>query len=395
MKNRSRSLRTIVPYFAALFSVAAALLLTSLLWRWIEPHPTSLFLAAITLSAWYGGFRPSLLATALATIAVDYFFILPVHSLELSVDNTVRACVFVLVALLISWIDHGRKKAIEERDQWLIRELEARKAAEAANRTKDEFLAMVSHELRTPLNVIVGWVAILRSGKLNREAAADALEKVERNARLQEHLIEDLIDVSRIAAGTMRVEARPMEVSVVIEEALRVVALTAKAKDIAIQAEYPDEAIVISGDPARLQQVVWNLLSNAIKFTPPRGRISLSLEPLGSEAILSVRDSGRGIRADFLPNVFERFRQDVDELGQNQNHEGLGVGLSIVRHIVELHGGSVEAESAGKDQGATFRVYLPLASKELRNMFPATPSSSRNLNKVKVTNLAMSANVSG
>ena len=395
MKNRSRFLRTIVPYFAALFSVAAALLLTSLLWRWIEPHPTSLFLAAITVSAWYGGFRPSLLATTLATIAVDYFFILPVHSLELSVDNTVRACVFVLVALLISWIDHGRKKAIEERDQWLIRELEARKAAEAANRTKDEFLAMVSHELRTPLNVIVGWVAILRSGKLNREAAADALEKVERNARLQEHLIEDLIDVSRIAAGTMRVEARPMEVSVVIEEALRVVALTAKGKDIAIQAEYPDEAIVISGDPARLQQVVWNLLSNAIKFTPPRGRISLSLERLGNHAILSVRDSGRGIRADFLPYVFERFRQDVNELDQTQNHEGLGVGLSIVRHIVELHGGSIEAESAGKDQGATFRVCLPLASKELRNMFPATPSGSRNLKKVKATKLALSANVSG
>ncbi|HET9787563.1 MAG TPA: HAMP domain-containing sensor histidine kinase, partial [Pyrinomonadaceae bacterium] len=351
-----------------------------------------LFLAAITVSAGYGGFQPSLLATALATIAVDYFFIFPVHSLEVSIDNTVRAGVFVLVALLISWIDHARKKAIEERDQMLVREQQARKAAETVNQTKDEFLAMVSHELRTPLNVISGWVSMLRSGKLNGEAAADALERVERNARLQQHLIEDLIDVSRIAAGTMRVEARPMEVSPVIEEGLRTVALAAKAKDIAIYAEYPDEAIIISGDPDRFQQVVWNLLSNAIKFTPPRGRISLSLERLGGDAILSVRDSGRGIRPDFLPYVFERFRQDVNELGQN--HEGLGVGLSIVRHIVELHGGSIEAESAGKDQGATFRVCIPLATKELRNMFPATPSGSRNLKKVKATNLAVSANVS-
>ncbi|HEU4873300.1 MAG TPA: HAMP domain-containing sensor histidine kinase [Pyrinomonadaceae bacterium] len=392
MKNRPQFVRKTVPYLVAVFSVAAALLLTGLLWPWIEPHPTSLFLAAITVSAWYGGFQPSLLATALATIAVDYFFIFPVHSLEVSIDNTVRAGVFVLVALLISWIDHARKKAIEERDQMLVREQEARKAAETVNQTKDEFLAMVSHELRTPLNVISGWVSMLRSGKLNGEAAADALERVERNARLQQHLIEDLIDVSRIASGTMRVEPRPMEVSPVIEEGLRTVALAAKAKDIAIYAEYPDEAIIISGDPDRFQQVVWNLLSNAIKFTPPRGRISLSLERLGGDAILSVRDSGRGIRPDFLPYVFERFRQDVIELGQN--HEGLGVGLSIVRHIVELHGGSIEAESAGKDQGATFRVCIPLATKELRNMFPATPSGSRNLKKVKATNLAVSANAS-
>lgn len=392
MKNRPQFVRKTVPYLVAVFSVAAALLLTGLLWPWIEPHPTSLFLAAITVSAWYGGFQPSLLATTLATIAVDYFFIFPVHSLEVSIDNTVRAGVFVLVALLISWIDHARKKAIEERDQMLVREQQARKAAETVNQTKDEFLAMVSHELRTPLNVISGWVSMLRSGKLNGEAAANALERVERNALLQQHLIEDLIDVSRIASGTMRVEPRPMEVSPVIEEGLRTVALAAKAKDIAIHAEYPDEAIIISGDPDRFQQVVWNLLSNAIKFTPPRGRISLSLERLGGDAILSVRDSGRGIRPDFLPYVFERFRQDVNELGQN--HEGLGVGLSIVRHIVELHGGSIEAESAGKDQGATFRVCIPLATKELRNMFPATPSGSRNLKKVKATNLAVSANVS-
>ena len=389
MNKRPPLPRTILPYLAAFFSVAAALLLTGLLWRWIEPHPTSLFLAAVTVSAWYGGFRPSLLATALATIAVDYFFIGPVRSLELSIDNTVRACVFVLVALLISWIDHARKAAIEERDQMLIREHEARKAAEAANRTKDEFLAMVSHELRTPLNVIDGWVSMLRSGKLSSEATADALERIERNTQLQKHLIEDLMDVSRIAAGTMRVEVRPVEVSAVIDEALRALALAAKAKDIAIHAEFPDGPIIISGDPHRLQQVICNLLSNAVKFTPHGGQVWLLVERLGGDATLTIRDSGRGIRPEFLPYVFERFRQDE----QSENHVGLGVGLSIVRHIVELHGGSIQAKSAGKDQGATFIVHLPLASGELG--FPASPSDSRSLKVIKATNFSVSANVNG
>ena len=393
MKIRSRFVRTLVAYLFALLSVTAALLLTRLLWRWIEPHPTSLFLAAITLSAWYGGFRPSLLATALAAIVVDYFFIVPVHSLEISVDNTVRACVFVLVALLISWIDHGRKQAIEERDQMLVRANEARKAAEAANRTKDEFLAMVSHELRTPLNVILGWVSILGSGKLNGEAVADGLERIERNARLQQHLIEDLIDVSRIAAGTMRLEARPIEINPVIENALRVVALAAKAKDISISAHYPEDAIIISGDPDRLQQVVWNLLSNAIKFTPHGGWVSVLVQRLDRDAVLIVRDSGCGIRSEFLPYVFERFRQDENE--QSQNREGLGLGLSIVRHIVELHGGSVEADSGGTDKGATFTVRLPLASEELRTIFPAAQLGSRNVTDITATNLAATENVNG
>ena len=393
MKNRTSFLSVALPFLVAFLSVATALLLTALLWRWIEPHPTSLFLAAIAVSAWYGGFRPSLMATALATLAVDYFFIVPVHSLEVTVDNTVRTCVFVLVALLISWIDYARQKAIEERDEMLVREHEARKVAETANRTKDEFLAMVSHDLRTPINVIVGWVSMLRSGRLNRNATADGLERIERNARLQQHLIEDLIDVSRIASGTMRVEAQPMDVGPVIEDAVRVVALAAQAKGIAIQVEYPNEAIIISGDSARLQQVVWNLLSNAIKFTPDGGKVSLLVERLDHDAILTVRDNGRGIRPEFLPYVFERFRQDESE--PRQYHEGLGVGLSIVRHIVELHGGSVEAESAGKDRGATFRVRLPLASQEILSVFTAGAPDSREPKNIKATKLAVSANVNG
>lgn len=390
MKKLSRVLRATLPYLTAFLSVAAALLLSHLLWRWIEPHPTSLFLAAVTVSAWYGGFRPSLFATALASVVVDYFFIVPVHSLEISVDNVVRGCVFVLVALLISWIDSARKKAIEERDQMLVRAQEARKVAETANRAKDEFLAMVSHELRTPLNVIVGWIAMLRSGKLNGQLATDGLERIERNARLQQQLISDLIDVSRIASGKMRVVVRPIELGSVIEDALKVVALAAEAKEIRIHAEYPQDPIIICGDSDRLQQVVWNLLSNAIKFTPQGGQVSLSTERMGHEVVLSVRDTGCGIKAQFLPYVFERFRQEGNE---REMHEGLGLGLSIVHHIVELHDGSVEAESAGKDRGATFRVRMPLASAEIRNTFSLVTTGSLHLKRVEGTRLALSANV--
>ena len=390
MKSRSIFLKTAVPYIVAVSCVAAALLLTHLLWRWIEPHPTSLFLAAITVSAWYAGFTPSLFATAIAAVVVDYFFISPVHSLELSVDNVVRACVFVLVALLISWIDSARKQAIEERDRMLAREREARKLAETANHAKDEFLAMVSHELRTPLNVIVGWVAMLRSGKLKGEAASDGLERIERNAKLQQRLVEDLIDVSRIASGRMHVSARPMEFRPVIEDALRANVFTAGAKRITIHAEYPCEPIKINGDSDRLQQVVWNLLSNAVKFTPQGGAISVALESVGHEAILIVRDSGCGIKPEFLPYVFERFRQDDTE--GTEHHGGVGLGLAIVRHIVQLHGGSIEVESAGKNQGATFRVRLPLASNDISNRISHGATPSLDVMKIEATNLSISAN---
>ena len=184
-----------------------------------------------------------------------------------------------------------------------------------------------------------------------------------------------------------------MDLNPVIENAMRVVTLDAKAKDISISAHYPEDAIVISGDPDRLQQVVWNLLSNAIKFTPHGGWISLLVQRRDRDAVLIVRDSGCGIRSEFLPHVFERFRQDENEQGQNR--EGLGLGLSIVRHIVGLHGGSVEAESGGNDKGATFTVRLPLASEELRNIFPAAPLGSRNVTAINATNLAATENVMG
>lgn len=178
------------PYCIAPVSVGAALLFTYLLWPWINPYPTSLFLAAVSVSAWCGGLRPSLFATAMAVVVEDYFFIPPTYSLEMTLDNVVRICVFVLVALLISWIDLARTRAIEQRDRMIAREETARKEAESANRTKDEFLAMVSHELRTPLNVILGWISLIRAQYLKVEVVAEGLDRIERNAIFQQHLIE-------------------------------------------------------------------------------------------------------------------------------------------------------------------------------------------------------------
>jgi signal transduction histidine kinase len=315
------------------------------------------------VTAWYGGLRPSLIATALAILVEDYFFIAPFHSLEMTFENVVRICVFVLVALLISWIDSARKRAIAERDRSIIFEHQARTAAETANHVKDEFLAMVSHELRTPLNVILGWVSMLRSGKLTAEATADALAKIERNAELQQRLIEDLIDVSRIAAGKLRIDSQVVDLRKVIEDGLHAVALAAKAKHIEVRFSGKEKLLVL-GDPYRLQQVVWNLLSNAIKFTPEGGHIELTLTKVENYARVTVCDTGRGIVADLLPYIFETFRQ-----GEN-DRKGMGLGLSIVRHIVELHGGSVYAESAGKDQGSTFTLNLPLAQAATKNCVP-------------------------
>jgi len=354
----------LVPYGVAIGCVVTAFLLTNMLWPWLEPHPTSIFLAAVTVTAWYGGLRPSLLATTLAILVEDYFFIAPFHSLEMTFENIVRICVFVLVALLISGIDSGRKKAIAERDRSIALEHQARTAAETANRVKDEFLAMVSHELRTPLNVILGWVRMMRSGKLTAEATADALAKIERNAELQQRLIEDLIDVSRIAAGKLRIDSQVVDLCKIIEDGLNAVALAAKAKHIDVRLSGQNTVLLVLGDAYRLQQVVWNLLSNAIKFTPERGHIELALTKVEHYGQLTVCDNGRGIAADLLPYIFETFRQ-----GEN-DRKGMGLGLSIVRHIVELHGGSVYAASAGKNQGSTFTVNLPLAQATTTDSLP-------------------------
>ena len=246
-------------------------------------------------------------------------------------------------------IEHARLYDAEQR---------ARMDAEAANRMKDEFLATVSHELRSPLNSILGWVSLMREGKLNEEAAARALETVERSARAQNKIIGDLLDVSRIISGQLRLNVRPLEPAPIVEAAVEAVRPAADAKSVRLQVVLDPDAGPISGDSDRLQQIVWNLVSNAIKFTPKGGSTQVRLERNGSQVEIIVSDTGAGIDPAFLPFVFDRFRQEDSSSTRKQG--GLGLGLAIVRHLVELHGGTVHAESEGDGKGATFVVTLPL-----------------------------------
>jgi PAS domain S-box-containing protein len=240
----------------------------------------------------------------------------------------------------------------------LQREQVARAEAEVANRAKDQFLATISHELRTPLNAILGWVGMLRNGRLDKATSAQALEIVERNAKAQTQLINDILDVSRIVTGKLRLEVRPVELSSVMQAAIDVIRPAANAKEISLQVTLDPRAGPVSGDLDRLQQIVWNLLSNAVKFTPKGGQVQVRLERLNAQAKIAVSDTGIGINADFLPYVFDSFRQADNSY--TRAYSGLGLGLAIVRHLVELHGGTVEAFSQGEDKGATFEVRLPL-----------------------------------
>jgi signal transduction histidine kinase len=251
-----------------------------------------------------------------------------------------------------------REWAEQERARLLVLEQEARKQAEEANRIKDEFLATLSHELRTPLNAILGWAQVMRGGRLDEATTSRALETIERNARAQAQLIADLLDVSRIITGKLRLELRPVELPRIIEAVLDSVRPAADAKGIQLRVVLAPLTTPVLGDADRLQQVVWNLLSNAIKFTPRGGRVEVQVEHTPSNVVVRVSDTGMGIRPDFLPYVFDRFRQAESSI--TRTHGGLGLGLSIVRHMVELHGGTVEVDSAGEGQGATFMVRLPI-----------------------------------
>ena len=494
-------------YSVAALSVVLALLLTQLLMPLIAPTISPLFFAAVTLSAWYGGLGPGLLATVLSVFASDYFLIPPLYSFgQASGADFVQLFAFSAVAGLTSSLNaaqRGAKQRVEEsllrlqtseekyrhlmdtayegiwlldaqlrteyvnerlaqmfgytrqemcdrslydfmdrqarteaqrrverrkqgiteqfdfryrhrdgsdlwaivstrprlnqqgqfigvlamltditerkqgekeREQLLVREQEARQLAEAASRMKDEFLAVVSHELRSPLNAILGWCQLLRTRSFDEATTQKALETIERNAEAQNQLIEDLLDVSRIIRGKVRLYARPLNLGQVIETAVDTVAPTAQNKSIQIQTQLDDVGL-IDGDPDRLQQVLWNLLSNAIKFTPEGGRIEVHLSRDDSHAKIQVSDTGIGIDSEFLPYVFERFRQQSSTT--TRAYGGLGLGLAITQNLVELHGGTIIVNSSGKDRGSTFTVTLPLASdSETREQVPLSQPSS-------------------
>jgi nitrogen-specific signal transduction histidine kinase/CheY-like chemotaxis protein len=252
----------------------------------------------------------------------------------------------------------GRKQAEAEREEALTRERMARSESEDASRSKDEFIAMVSHELRSPLNAILGWTRILRQGRPDEELYQRATEIIERSARMQSQLIEDLMDTARIVRGKLKLEVRPVNLMTVIEKAMDIVRPATDAKGITIESQLDRDAGQITGDPDRLQQVVWNLLSNAVKFTNEGGRVEVILRRVDPCVEIIVRDSGCGISQQFLPLVFERYHQADASGGRRKG--GLGLGLALVRQLVEMHGGAVTAESDGEGKGATFTVKLPV-----------------------------------
>lgn len=255
-----------------------------------------------------------------------------------------------------------RKLAEARRTELLLREQAAREQAEANSRMKDEFLAIVSHELRSPLNAMLGWARLMRTRVLEDSVRDRAIETIERNALLQVQMIEDLLDISRIIRGTIRLTARLIELRVPIESAIETVLLAAQAKTIQIVTNFAPTVGMVSADSDRTQQVIWNLLSNAIKFTPPGGlievRLSLCDRPISPVARIQIIDTGCGISAEFLPHVFDRFRQA--DASMTRSYGGLGLGLAIARQLVELHGGTLQAQSPGVGQGATFTIELPL-----------------------------------
>lgn len=260
----------------------------------------------------------------------------------------------------------------------LFREQAARAEAEAANRAKDEFLATLSHELRTPLNAVFGWARLLRTGAVERDQVEKALETIERNAQAQVQLIDDLLDISRIVTGKMRLDVRIVDLRGVVRAALDSLAPAANAKRITLEEQFDPAVGPVVGDADRLQQILWNLLANAVKYTPAEGRVTLSVRRLGPNVELAVTDTGKGIPPDVLPFVFDRFRQG--ESGSTRSHGGLGIGLSLVRHLAELHGGEARAESPGAGLGTTITVALPVAPEaavpEARWRMPASVATS-------------------
>jgi signal transduction histidine kinase len=259
----------------------------------------------------------------------------------------------------------ARQAAIAMEGARLHREAEAARAeAEAANRAKDEFLSTLSHELRNPLNAVSGWAKMLERGQLSAEQSRRAIQIILRNAAVQVRLIDDLLDMTSVVSGRMRLAVQAVDLRAVIEEAVDTVRPAADARDIRLQVVIDSPGASVNGDPGRLQQVMWNLLSNAVKFTPKGGRVQISLQRVNSHVEIMVSDTGEGIRADLLPYIFDRLRQG--DSSASRPRAGLGVGLVLVRHLVELHGGSVFAESPGEGQGATFVVKLPLMIAEIR-----------------------------
>jgi len=313
-----------------------------------------LFVAVVTASAWLGGLACGLLATVLATVALDAVMASSWPSFTFGEEAVARLVVFVIVALFVSALDQARRRSESQRAILLERERAARAEAEDANRAKDEFVTMVAHELRTPLTAIVSWSAVLSDARIAPALADRALEAIRRNVGVQARVIGDLVDLARLGRGRFSLQLERVDVGIVVDAAAAAVAALAGARGVKIAVDADPTLPSVHGDVARLQQIVSNLLGNAIKHSDPGTTVHVGVDAVAAGVRIVVRDEGNGIAPELLPHIFEPYRQ-----GARAANSGLGLGLAIVRKLVELHGGRVEASSAGLGQGACFTVILP------------------------------------
>jgi signal transduction histidine kinase len=326
----------------------------------IEPTASPLLLGAVVVSAWYGGLGPGLFTTVLGVVGKAYFFMTPMGSLRIDdVATALQLGLIVVIAFLISSLTGALRRAHGENLVLIDQERSARAAADAANRAKDVLLATVSHELRTPLQAISTWLKVLRHREGVTGDFAETFRAIDRSVATQSRLIDDLLDVARIAAGTMHLELQRVELAPIVEAAVATARAAAPVQDIVLRLELDSAAGAVLGDRERLEQVVRNLVSNALKFTPSRGRVDVGLHRAGDTVRITVADTGCGIPESFLPHLFDAFRQG--RRASSGTAQGLGLGLTIVRRLVELHGGRVSARSDGPGLGAIFIVELPVA----------------------------------
>ncbi len=352
-------------YLLALSCVAGATLLRFVVDPILHDQiPFFIYVASVVVATWFCGMEAAVLSTIVSAFVGNYFFVTPRYDFVFSSADIAAMTMFSLVAFGLVWLV-GRWREAEQTlrrhadvltsQAEQLRGLHAE--AERINRVKDEFLATLSHELRTPLNAIMGWAHVLNELHLAPDRQKEALQAILRNAQAQARLINDTLDVARIISGKMQLERADVDLAAVIASALDMIRPAADAKRISIALTLPDDAHMI-GDADRLGQVAWNLLSNAVKFTPPEGHVTVRVERDEFEMALTISDDGMGIESAFRPHLFERFRQA--DASTTRQHGGLGLGLALVRHIVELHGGTVAAESEGPGRGATFKVVLPV-----------------------------------
>jgi signal transduction histidine kinase len=346
-------------YLIAVLTVVLALILRMLLRPLLgDASPFLLFTPAVAISALYGGIGPGVLATALSTSFGSHFFLRSTG--ELVIEKWDRLILFAVVGAVITTSSALLRRSRRQLSASLWREQKARAMAEAADQAKDEFLALVSHELRNPMNVVLGWIAALRRDRLSPAESQHAIDAIERNASMCNRLVDDVLDRSRIATDTLRLDPQVISLDTAVRAAVDQMRGKIEAAGLDLHVAISGDDTMIVGDSIRLQQVFTNLLSNAIKFTPRGGGVSVATTVAQGKARVTVTDTGSGITAEFLPHVFDAFRQDRHTL--QHSSRGLGLGLSISRYLVERHGGTITATSEGRGRGSVFTVLLPLAA---------------------------------